>query len=139
MNEINAAQRLRLAAFEQAEADKVHRLHPSHRRPGGSAQRAWAARAGSRGRVCNPHTRCLSSPTQVRVVKAAEADAEAKYLAGSGIARQRQAIIAGLRERCGGGGGGCILGRAACAVAGGGWKAGRQPGTPRVHAPRTPC
>ena len=33
------------------------------------------------------------------VVKAAEADAEAKYLAGTGIARQRQAIINGLRER----------------------------------------
>jgi hypothetical protein len=32
------------------------------------------------------------------VVKAAEADAEAKYLAGTGIARQRQAIINGLRE-----------------------------------------
>ncbi|KAL4448951.1 hypothetical protein ABPG77_007668 [Micractinium sp. CCAP 211/92] len=56
MNEINAAQRLRLAAYEQSEADKV------------------------------------------RIVKAAEADAEAKFLAGQGIARQRQAIIAGLRE-----------------------------------------
>ena len=56
MNEINAAQRMRLAAFEQAEADKV------------------------------------------KVVKAAEADAEAKYLAGQGIARQRQAIMSGLRE-----------------------------------------
>ena len=31
------------------------------------------------------------------VVKAAEADAEAKFLAGTGIARQRQAIINGLR------------------------------------------
>lgn len=56
MNEINAAQRMRLAAFEQSEADKI------------------------------------------RVVKAAEADAEAKYLAGQGIARQRQAIMSGLRE-----------------------------------------
>ncbi|PSC73089.1 hypersensitive-induced response 1 [Micractinium conductrix] len=56
MNEINAAQRLRLAAYEQSEADKV------------------------------------------RIVKAAEADAEAKYLSGQGVARQRQAIIAGLRE-----------------------------------------
>lgn len=46
--QINAAQRLRLAAYEQSEADKV------------------------------------------RIVKAAEADAEAKYLAGQGIARQRQ-------------------------------------------------
>lgn len=31
-------------------------------------------------------------------MKNAEADAEAKYLAGQGIARQRQAIIAGLRD-----------------------------------------
>ena len=35
---------------------------------------------------------------KIRVVKAAEADAESKYLAGTGMARQRQAIIAGLRE-----------------------------------------
>mmetsp|Transcript_23175 Transcript_23175/g.57444 ORF Transcript_23175/g.57444 Transcript_23175/m.57444 type:complete len:290 (-) Transcript_23175:634-1503(-) len=56
MNEINAAQRLRIAAQDRAEAEKI------------------------------------------MVVKAAEADAEAKYLAGTGIARQRQAIINGLRE-----------------------------------------
>lgn len=36
--------------------------------------------------------------SKVRVVKSAEADAEAKYLHGSGVARQRQAIVAGLRE-----------------------------------------
>jgi regulator of protease activity HflC (stomatin/prohibitin superfamily) len=35
---------------------------------------------------------------KIRVVKAAEADAEAKYLAGLGIARQRQAIVNGLSE-----------------------------------------
>eukprot|EP01023_Acetabularia_acetabulum_P021378 TRINITY_DN21222_c0_g2_i1.p1 TRINITY_DN21222_c0_g2~~TRINITY_DN21222_c0_g2_i1.p1 ORF type:complete len:145 (+),score=24.67 TRINITY_DN21222_c0_g2_i1:109-543(+) len=35
---------------------------------------------------------------KIAVVKAAEADAEAKFLAGQGIARQRQAIINGLRE-----------------------------------------
>jgi hypothetical protein len=34
----------------------------------------------------------------VTVVKAAEADAESKYLSGLGIARQRQAIVNGLRE-----------------------------------------
>ena len=56
MNEINAAQRARVAAQDRAEADKI------------------------------------------MVVKAAEADAESKYLAGTGMARQRQAIIAGLRE-----------------------------------------
>ncbi|KAK9814236.1 hypothetical protein WJX72_002691 [[Myrmecia] bisecta] len=56
MNEINAAQRLRMAALENAEAKKI------------------------------------------QIVKAAEADAEAKYLHGQGIARQRQAIVNGLRE-----------------------------------------
>ena len=57
MNEINAAQRLRVAAQDRAEAEKI------------------------------------------MVVKAAEADAEAKYLAGTGIARQRQAIINGLQNK----------------------------------------
>lgn len=56
MNEINAAQRQRVAAIEQAEADKV------------------------------------------RVVKAAEGEAESKALQGRGIAEQRKAIIGGLRE-----------------------------------------
>jgi regulator of protease activity HflC (stomatin/prohibitin superfamily) len=56
MNEINAAQRLRVAAVEQAEADKI------------------------------------------RVVKAAEGEAESKALQGKGIAEQRKAIIEGLRE-----------------------------------------
>jgi regulator of protease activity HflC (stomatin/prohibitin superfamily) len=56
MNEINAAQRLREAAIQQAEADKI------------------------------------------RVVKAAEAEAESKALQGTGIANQRKAIIEGLRE-----------------------------------------
>ncbi|WIA14777.1 hypothetical protein OEZ85_003261 [Tetradesmus obliquus] len=56
MNDINAAQRLRLAAVEKAEASKV------------------------------------------KVVKEAEAEAEAKYLQGAGVARQRQAIVAGLQQ-----------------------------------------
>eukprot|EP00884_Botryococcus_braunii_P018486 jgi/Botrbrau1/5320/Bobra.0391s0031.1 len=56
MNDINAAQRMRVAAAERAEANKV------------------------------------------TVVKAAEASAEAKFLEGQGIARQRQAIVNGLRE-----------------------------------------
>lgn len=38
---------------------------------------------------------------KIMVVKAAEADAEAKFLSGTGIARQRQAIINGLRESVG--------------------------------------
>lgn len=56
MNEINAASRLRVAAVEKGEAQKI------------------------------------------ATVKAAEAEAEAKYLQGQGIARQRQAIVNGLRE-----------------------------------------
>ncbi|KAG1653984.1 hypothetical protein FOA52_007177 [Chlamydomonas sp. UWO 241] len=56
MNEINAARRLRVAALEKAEANKV------------------------------------------TLVKAAEAEAESKYLQGQGLARQRQAIVAGLRD-----------------------------------------
>ena len=35
---------------------------------------------------------------KIQVVTAASADAEAKYLQGQGIARQRQAIVNGLRE-----------------------------------------
>lgn len=35
---------------------------------------------------------------KIQVVKAAEADAESKYLAGVGIARQRKAIVDGLRD-----------------------------------------
>ncbi|KAG0576233.1 hypothetical protein M758_5G059400 [Ceratodon purpureus] len=56
MNEINAAQRMRVAAIDKAEAEKILQ------------------------------------------VKRAEGEAEAKYLSGHGIARQRQAITEGLRE-----------------------------------------
>mmetsp|Transcript_1277 Transcript_1277/g.3661 ORF Transcript_1277/g.3661 Transcript_1277/m.3661 type:complete len:269 (+) Transcript_1277:137-943(+) len=56
MNEINASKRLKEAASEKAEGDKV------------------------------------------LVVKSAEAEAEAKYLSGVGVARQRKAIVDGLRE-----------------------------------------
>jgi regulator of protease activity HflC (stomatin/prohibitin superfamily) len=56
MNEINAAQRMRVAAAEKGEADKILK------------------------------------------VKAAEADAASKALAGRGIADQRRAIVDGLRE-----------------------------------------
>lgn len=56
MNQINASKRLRQAAEEKAEADKVV------------------------------------------VVKAAEADADSKFLQGQGIARSRAAIVDGLRE-----------------------------------------
>ena len=56
MNEINANRRLRIAAQEKAEADKI------------------------------------------MVVKKAEAEAESKYLQGEGIARQRKAIVEGLRD-----------------------------------------
>ncbi|XP_062194750.1 hypersensitive-induced response protein-like protein 2 [Phragmites australis] len=56
MNEINAAARMRVAANEKAEAEKILQI------------------------------------------KKAEGEAESKYLAGVGIARQRQAIVDGLRE-----------------------------------------
>lgn len=56
MNEINAAARLRVAARDKAEAEKILQ------------------------------------------VKRAEGEAEAKYLSGVGVARQRQAIVDGLRE-----------------------------------------
>lgn len=42
--------------------------------------------------------RAQAEAEKIRIVKAAEADAEAKYLAGQGIARQRQAIMSGLQE-----------------------------------------
>eukprot|EP00252_Welwitschia_mirabilis_P017901 TRINITY_DN398_c0_g1_i1.p1 TRINITY_DN398_c0_g1~~TRINITY_DN398_c0_g1_i1.p1 ORF type:complete len:286 (+),score=69.57 TRINITY_DN398_c0_g1_i1:249-1106(+) len=56
MNEINSAQRIRVAALDKAEAEKILQI------------------------------------------KRAEAEAEAKFLSGLGIARQRQAIVDGLRE-----------------------------------------
>ncbi|KAM0018881.1 putative Band 7 domain-containing protein [Helianthus debilis subsp. tardiflorus] len=56
MNEINAAARLRMAATEKAEADKILQI------------------------------------------KRAEGEAESKYLSGLGVARQRQAIVDGLRD-----------------------------------------
>merc|ERR1719263_747540 len=60
MNEIDANRRLRVAATEKAEAEKVLK------------------------------------------VKAAEADAESKFLQGQGIARQRTAIVEGLKHAVGG-------------------------------------
>lgn len=59
MNEINASRRLRLAATERAEAEKI------------------------------------------LAVKQAEAEAESKQLQGQGIARQRKAIVDGLRDSVG--------------------------------------
>ena len=56
MNQNEAQRRMRMAAQEKAEADKI------------------------------------------LVVKAAEADAEAKELSGQGVARQRRAIVDGLKE-----------------------------------------
>jgi len=56
MNEINAAARMRVAANEKAEAEKILQI------------------------------------------KRAEGEAESKYLSGLGIARQRQAIVDGLRN-----------------------------------------
>lgn len=61
MNEIDANRRLRMAATEKAEAEKVLK------------------------------------------VKSAEADAESKFLQGQGVARQRTAIVEGLKHAVGGG------------------------------------
>jgi len=60
MNEIDASRRLRVAAGEKAEAEKVLKI------------------------------------------KAAEADAESKFLQGQGVARQRTAIVEGLKHAVGG-------------------------------------
>lgn len=60
MNEIDASRRLRMAATEKAEADKVLKI------------------------------------------KAAEAEAESKFLQGQGTARQRTAIVEGLKHAVGG-------------------------------------
>merc|ERR1711988_1936621 len=56
MNQIEAQRRMRMAAQEKAEAEKI------------------------------------------LVVKAAEADADSKFLSGQGVARQRKAIVEGLKE-----------------------------------------
>merc|ERR550537_1655581 len=56
MNQIESQRRMRMAAQEKAEAEKI------------------------------------------LVVKAAEADAESKFLSGQGVARQRKAIVEGLKE-----------------------------------------
>jgi len=56
MNDINVFSRLREAAFEKAEGDKILQ------------------------------------------VKSAEADSESKFLSGKGVAKQRKALIDGLRE-----------------------------------------
>jgi len=51
--------------------------------------------AASRNRVA---THDKAEAEKLLVVKAAEAEAESKYLQGVGIARQRQAIVTGLRD-----------------------------------------
>merc|ERR1719359_2294894 len=56
MNQIESQRRMRYAAQEKAEAEKI------------------------------------------LIVKAAEADAESKFLSGQGVARQRKAIVEGLKE-----------------------------------------
>ncbi|CAI6009141.1 unnamed protein product [Closterium sp. NIES-65] len=73
MNEINAAQRIRQATQEKVEAEKI-------------LQRIRQA------------TQEKAEAEKILQVKKAEGDAEAKYLAGVGVARQRQAIVDGLRE-----------------------------------------
>lgn len=87
MNDINAQRRLRVAAQDKAEAEKllIVKVLIGPRR---TTQRV------------PPLALLVSPPTAhaVWVVQAAEADAESKYLAGLGVARQRAAIVNGLRE-----------------------------------------
>eukprot|EP00008_Paramoeba_atlantica_P004633 CAMPEP_0201488254 /NCGR_PEP_ID=MMETSP0151_2-20130828/17854_1 /ASSEMBLY_ACC=CAM_ASM_000257 /TAXON_ID=200890 /ORGANISM="Paramoeba atlantica, Strain 621/1 / CCAP 1560/9" /LENGTH=168 /DNA_ID=CAMNT_0047873511 /DNA_START=344 /DNA_END=850 /DNA_ORIENTATION=+ len=40
----------------------------------------------------------IAEAKKIRVVKGAEADAESKYLQGVGVARQRKAIVEGMRD-----------------------------------------
>mmetsp|Transcript_264 Transcript_264/g.804 ORF Transcript_264/g.804 Transcript_264/m.804 type:complete len:104 (+) Transcript_264:731-1042(+) len=48
--------------------------------------------------VSGPARPVRSVTAQVLAVKAAEAEAESKYLSGVGVARQRKAIVDGLRN-----------------------------------------
>ena len=71
MNEINASKRMKEAASEKAEADKV--------RPA-----TCCVRFNKTNFPCDLH----NLADQLLLVKAAEADAESKYLSGVGVARQ---------------------------------------------------
>jgi hypothetical protein len=108
MNDINAAQRLRVAAMEKAEAAKARgrqRLggaptvccqRPAQSRPPPSSTPSNRPIPPVKPALTLPHPSRMVKPPpnppnpQIRVVKEAEADAEAKYLHGSGVARQRQ-------------------------------------------------
>ena len=54
-----------------------------------------AINASSRMREAATHK---AEGDKILMVKAAEADADSKYLSGKGVARQRKAIVDGLRE-----------------------------------------
>ena len=87
MNEINANARLRVAAAEKADAEKIMQVR-------------FTLLRGER-RPCPIDSHDVQHPNQtttIQQVKAAEASAEAKYLNGLGIARERKAIVEGLRE-----------------------------------------
>lgn len=86
MNNINAAQRLRLAAVEKAEAEKVSVVKAAE-------AEAEAKYLQARIRVSAGSSRIAVTP--VLIVSRAPTHL---FLQGTGIARQRQAIINGLRE-----------------------------------------
>lgn len=96
MNEINAARRMRVAAVEKAEAQKVgpaEGIVPIARTA--SPRCMFNECAHFSERLCI----CCAVQIQLAVVKAAEAEAEAKFLHGQGIARQRQVSEGGENER----------------------------------------
>ncbi|XP_042424161.1 hypersensitive-induced response protein-like protein 1 isoform X1 [Zingiber officinale] len=78
MNDINAAARLRMAADEKAEAEKIVQIKKAEAENTVQIKKAEAEK--------------------IVQIKKAEGEAEAKYLSGVGIARQRQAIVDGLRD-----------------------------------------
>jgi regulator of protease activity HflC (stomatin/prohibitin superfamily) len=87
MNEINAARRMREANIEKAEAEKVIRPFTF---PALSKFDFMDASTISLGKAGPDETPFLVLRLQVLAVKRAEADAEAKHLAGIGTARMRQ-------------------------------------------------
>lgn len=103
MNEINAAKRLREAASEKAEAEKIMQVKAAVRTQEGG--RRLPHSLGLRGVVAS-RGGLLTLPPDVHISTCVllhchawqEASAEAKYLNGLGIARERKAIVEGLRD-----------------------------------------
>jgi hypothetical protein len=81
MNQINTQRRLREAAFEKAEADKVVMIKVVPNSP------------------FKPFPLSRYSDIEILLyIKRAEAEAESKYLSGVGLARMRTAIAEGYKD-----------------------------------------